>query len=138
MDATHNEEGAFALEENLAELVKEEGGRPWVVTGTLGEERAAALMSVVAKWARGIRLLKPKQPRACSFEVLEKALPEGFLGEMRRSLVEELFPAKGKLSLGEPGDAVVVTGSIYLVGEVLTFLRGQRSPGGMSALQDWV
>lgn len=138
LDATHNEEGALALEENMAKLVNDRGAKPWVVAGTLGEERGAALMAVVAKWAHGIVLVRPGQPRACSFEVLEKALPEGFLGEVRRSSVEELFPAKGKLSLGEPEDAVVVTGSIYLVGEVLTFLRGQRSPGGMSALQDWV
>jgi dihydrofolate synthase/folylpolyglutamate synthase len=138
LDATHNEEGASSLNENLEELVKRGKARPWVVAGTLGEERANALMGVVAKWARGITLLQPNQPRACSFDILESALPNDFLGEIRRSTVEELFPGGEELALGKPGDVVVVTGSIYLVGEVLTFLRGQRSPGGMSALQDWV
>ena len=138
LDATHNEEGALALEENMAKLVNERGVKPWVMAGTLGEERGAALMAVVAKWARGIVLLRPNQPRACSFEELEKALPDLFPGEVRRSAMPELFPEKGKLTLGQPGDAVVMTGSIYLVGEVLTLLRGQRAPEGMSALQDWV
>ena len=109
-----------------------------MVAGTLGEERAVALMAVVAKWARGIRLLQPKQPRACSYDMLESALPTGFTGEVRRSSVEELFPEGEELALGEPGDVVVATGSIYLVGEILARIQGQRASHGMSALQDWL
>jgi len=138
LDATHNEEGACALEENLAKLAKDGKPCPWVVTGTLGEERAGPLMAVVAKWARGISLLQPKQPRACSYDMLENALPSGFTGEVRRSSVEELFPEEGGLTLGEPGDVVVATGSIYLVGEILARIQRRRASNGMSALQDWL
>ncbi|MGE4550902.1 MAG: Mur ligase family protein, partial [Opitutales bacterium] len=138
LDATHNEEGARALDENLANLIGQSSVKPWVVVGVLGEERAIPLMKTVAKWARGIALLMPGQPRACPFEVLEKALPANFSGVVWRKRLEELLPGDGQVALGEPGDIVLVTGSIYLVGEVLARIRGEASSRGLNALQDWI
>ena len=138
LDATHNEEGARALDENLANLIGESAIKPWVVVGVLGEERAIPLMKTVAKWARGIALLMPGQPRACSFEILEKALPSNFSGLVERKRLEELLPGDGQVAVGEPEDIVLVTGSIYLVGEVLARIKGEASSRGLNALQDWV
>jgi len=138
LDATHNEEGASALDENLAKLVKCLEKKPWVLTGTLGEERARPLMTVAAKWARGIVLLRPNQPRACPFEILEGALPKTFSGELARSTLDELFSDEGTLNFGSAGDTLVVTGSIYLLGEVLARIKGHSAPRGLDVLQDWV
>jgi dihydrofolate synthase/folylpolyglutamate synthase len=40
-----------------------------------------------------------------------------------RSTVEQLFPAPDCCTAGGPDDVVVVTGSIYLLGEVMARLR---------------
>ena len=138
LDATHNEEGARSLDDNFAKLVNRLEKKPWVLTGTLGEERASPLMEVVAKWARGIVLLRPNQPRACPFDVLERAVPKTFSGELARSTLDELFSDEGKLDFGNTGDTLVVTGSIYLLGEVLARVKGRSVHRGLDALQDWV
>ncbi|MGE9292282.1 MAG: bifunctional folylpolyglutamate synthase/dihydrofolate synthase [Puniceicoccales bacterium] len=64
LDSSHNPEGATALEDNLARLVAQTGRRPLLLTGILGEERAAALIPTMARYASGFILLKPDQPRA--------------------------------------------------------------------------
>ena len=138
LDATHNEEGARALEDNLASLIGETKLKPWVIVGTLGEDRAVPLMKTVAKWAQGISLVMPGQPRACSFEVLEKAIPSSFSGSIQRYRLEELFPENDQLVLGKPDDIVLVTGSIYLIGEVLARIKNEAASEGLNSLQDWL
>ena len=132
LDATHNAEGAAALEENLAFLPE----KPVILAGTLGEDRAASLMPAVARHAREIRLLVPNQPRACSHEVLEAAIPAGFTGIIRRSALEDEIP--DGIQAAPPGVPIVLTGSIYLVGEVLARLSQEETPGALGPLQDWV
>jgi dihydrofolate synthase/folylpolyglutamate synthase len=63
-------------------------------------------------------------------------LPASFRGKTFRSTVEELFPGPGTSTAGGPGDTVVVTGSIYLLGEVLARLEPQRG-SGEGRLQDF-
>ncbi len=125
LDASHNPEGAEALDPLLAGLVSETGRRPVVITGVLGVDRARALLGVVARHARAIFLVRPAQARATSYEELERLVPEDFLtggGHLRRANLEAVFPSEGVCAVGEPGDVIVVTGSIYLLGEVLARL----------------
>lgn len=51
--------------------------------------------------------------------------------------VATLFPEASVCELGAPGDTIVVTGSIYLIGEVLERIQGLDSLEG-SALNDKV
>lgn len=136
LDATHNSEGAVHLERNLERLVRETGRKPVIITGTLGADRAAALMPVVAKWAQHIILVRPNQPRACTFAELEAALPED-LEEVpvTQGEVRSLFSEPGRCQVGEAGETVVVTGSIYLIGEVMDALY-HAVPVAEGSLQD--
>ncbi len=118
-DATHNPEGALQLKANLRRLAEETGQRPVVVAGVLGERRARGLFPVVAEFAREIVLVRPRQARASTFEEMESAVPADFTGTVRRSTVREVFPAVGLCTAGGPGDTVVATGSIYLIGEIM-------------------
>ena len=132
LDATHNAEGCRCLEEHLMGLTE----KPVVLAGTLGEDRANNLMEVVARYAREIRLLVPNQPRACSYESLEKAIPEEFSGKVTRSTVACEFPPSAS---AETDDVpYVVTGSIYLLGEVLARIEGNNGQSPLAPLQDWV
>jgi len=136
LDASHNPEGAQALEGNLRHLDELSSTAPVVVTGVLGASRAAPLLETIARHAREIHLVVPSQSRACSYEELERLIPKTFKGRIHRSTVETLFPGPGCCEAGAPGDTVLVTGSIYLLGEVLSKLEPRRGPIE-SRLQDF-
>jgi dihydrofolate synthase/folylpolyglutamate synthase len=129
LDASHNPEGVLALEQNLSALPSE----PIIITGTLGKDRARSLMPVVARYASELYLVAPKQDRATPTAFLKSCL--------NRDAVETdivaLFPSMGRCAVGEPGDTIVLTGSIYLIGEVLERIQGTTTNEG-SGLQDKV
>lgn len=135
LDATHNAEGARYLDENLAQLV-EAVGKISIIAGTTGDARSEALMPVVATYAKEIHLVRPSQERAASFDALEKALPDSFEGECRRAILAKLFPKKQMCALGKTGDTLVVTGSLYLIGEVMAAVLPDAPTNG-ARLQDF-
>ncbi len=139
LDASHNPEGAEVLDGLLAKLVAETGRAPVVVTGVLGAARAKPLLEVVGRYAKEIHLARPQQARASSFEELEALVPADFLargGKLARGAVETLFPRAGVCAIGAADDVIVVTGSIYLLGEVLARLEPERGRGEQR-LQDF-
>lgn len=137
-DVSHNAEGARWLDESLADLVKRSGGaRPDVVMGVMGGYRASALVPVAAKWANSLCFVRPEQDRACSFEELRSFVPADFAGEVSDAKLADLFPRKGECSLDfEAGRPLVVSGSIYLIGEIWDRFY-EESPLGQGALQDF-
>ena len=136
LDASHNPEGAQVLDANLTRLVAETGRKPVIMTGALGEFRARALLEVIGRHAREIHLAIPHQARACSFAELEDCLPTGFGGRVAHTTVAEAFPGSARCALGGPDDVVVVTGSIYLIGEVFERIEPGRG-AGEGRLQDF-
>ena len=86
-------------------------------------------------YAEEIRLLVPDQPRACSYELLEAAVPDSFAGKVIRSTVADEFPRSGWPAAR--GNPTVVTGSIYLIGEILARLEDDVPQSPFSSLQDW-
>ncbi|QYM80152.1 bifunctional folylpolyglutamate synthase/dihydrofolate synthase [Horticoccus luteus] len=135
-DASHNPEGAVALEENLQSLFAGTGRKPVVVTGVLGAARARPLLETIARYAREIHLVRPQQERACSWEELEAFVPATFSGTVRRGTVPDIFPGPGQCRVGAADDVVVVTGSIYLLGEILARLEPARG-ANEGRLQDF-
>jgi dihydrofolate synthase / folylpolyglutamate synthase len=136
LDSSHNPEGASVLDTNLRRLVVEMGRAPVAIVGALGSMRAGPLLEVLCRHCTEIRIVVPHQARASSFDELEALIPGTFRGRVERSAVEELFPAPAVCTAGGPEDAVLVTGSIYLLGEVLSRLEPQRGPGE-GRLQDF-
>ncbi|MBI2517832.1 MAG: bifunctional folylpolyglutamate synthase/dihydrofolate synthase [Opitutae bacterium] len=136
LDASHNPEGAQVLENNLHKLVASTGRKPVIVTGVLGEFRARALLDVVCRYAKEVHLVPPHQERACTYEQLETIVPEEHRALLRRATLEQVFPDAHHCSVGGPDDTVVVTGSIYLLGEVLTRIEPDRG-SGEGRLQDF-
>jgi dihydrofolate synthase/folylpolyglutamate synthase len=136
LDASHNPEGAQVLENNLHKLVAATGRKPVVVTGVLGEFRARPLLNVVCRYAREVHLVPPHQARACSWEELESLAPAEGRALLRRASLAQVFPGPHTCTLGGPGDTVVITGSIYLIGEVLARIEPDRG-AGEGRLQDF-
>ncbi len=137
LDASHNPEGAGTLDANLARLVTETGRAPVVVTGVLGAARARPLLETISRYAKEIHLVIPQQARACSFEELEALVPKTFSCAVKRATVAEVFPGPGvACAVGGADDTVVVTGSIYLLGEILARIEPERG-AGEGRLQDF-
>lgn len=136
LDASHNPEGAQVLDTNLRRLIAETGQHPVVVTGVLGAARARPLLETVCRHAREIHLVMPQQARACSFEELEALVPKQYNGIIKRTTVEAVFPGPGLCTVGGERDLVLVTGSIYLLGEVFARLEPERG-SGEGRLQDF-
>lgn len=128
LDASHNPEGAAVLDSNLTHLMAETGRKPVVIAGCLGAARAKPLLATIARHAREIHLVVPEQARACSHEALAELVPGDFPGRVLRNNVAALFPRPGTCAAGAVDDVLVVTGSIYLIGEVLTRLLPPERP----------
>jgi dihydrofolate synthase / folylpolyglutamate synthase len=135
LDASHNPEGALMLDENLSKLIEANGQKPIIVAGTLGEFRARSLMAVVSRHARELHLVAPDQSRATPTDVLETCLPKNNTAPVYHRQLEDIFPAVSTCALGEPGDTIVVTGSLYLIGEALEKLTCAK-PVQQGRLQD--
>ncbi|KXU37840.1 bifunctional folylpolyglutamate synthase/dihydrofolate synthase [Cephaloticoccus capnophilus] len=129
LDSSHNPEGAGVLDANLARLVAETGRRPVVIAGVLGAARARPLLETISRHASALHLVVPDQARACSLDELMGLVPPDFRGKVVPDTVAQLFPAAGQCTAGRAEDVLVVTGSIYLIGEVLARLTPpERAP----------
>ena len=116
LDACHNAAGATCLKENLETLDE----KPEIWVGILGEDRAPEIMDVVQSFAQSIKLFEVKQPRACSFSFLHSLIPKSFEGPVLNS---NLKKAKLDLTHTDKNKTILVTGSIYLIGDILSILQ---------------
>lgn len=135
LDASHNPEGACELEKNLIRLAQETGRPPLIVAGALGEFRAKALLEVVVRHAAAVHIVVPHQSRATPYDEMLALVPPDQRGLVRPGALADIFPDANTCALGRPGDTIVVTGSIYLLGEVLE--RLQPVAASESRLQDF-
>ena len=53
---------------------------------------------------------------------MEALVPSDYQGTVHRAVVSEIFPGGPVCTVGGPDDVIVVTGSIYLLGEVMAQL----------------
>ena len=136
LDAAHNPEGAEVLDGNLRLLEAETGRKPIVVAGALGEFRARALLEVVARHAREIHVVVPQQARATPYADMAMLAPAAARPLLRENSVPGIFPDAHTCTLGAPGDTIVLTGSIYLLGEILERIEPARG-SGEAKLQDF-
>ena len=135
LDASHNPEGALALQENLGRLIEHTGKKPLIVAGALGEDRGRSLIHAVTPYARELYLVEPQQPRATASSFLESCLPKDRDFPVTHRQLVDIIPAPNTCTLGNPGDTIVITGSLYLIGEALERLSSE-SPEELGSLQD--
>ena len=136
LDASHNPEGAQVLENNLHKLVAATGRKPVIVTGVLGEFRARALLDVICRYAKEVHLVPPHLERASTYEQLEAVVPEELRSLLHRATLQQIFPDARTCTVGAKDDTIVVTGSIYLLGELLARIEPTRG-SGEGRLQDF-
>ena len=117
------------MKQNLSSFSEQ----PIIIAGTLGEDRALSLMAVVAQHARELYLVAPNQDRATPTAFLKSCLDRDAI----ESDLSTLFPKPGRCAVGKSGDTILLTGSIYLIGEAMARIQGAMSDEG-SRMQDKV
>jgi dihydrofolate synthase/folylpolyglutamate synthase len=119
LDGAHNPAGAAALRAYLDEFA---GGKVTMVFGAMREKAVGEIGSLLFPAAGRLVLTEPQSPRAATVHELLRAVPSQ---DPPRSIA--LAPSvSDALTLARtqtpPGGTIVVTGSLYLVGEVKALL----------------
>jgi dihydrofolate synthase/folylpolyglutamate synthase len=123
LDGAHNPDGAAALAAALAEL---HPGQPAeLVFGVLSDKDHRSMLQALAPAVRHLHLVAPASARARAVAELEpEARARGIDAHVHATVAEALRCALA----AAPGAPVVVAGSLYLVGEARTLLRGEGPP----------
>lgn len=109
LDGAHNIEGARALVQFLEGHFSER--RKVLVFGVLGDKEYEKMLGLLTPLADSVILTQPRSDRALSPAGLQKCLSRGIVSESLRDALN-----KARAITGER-DVLVVTGSLYLVGE---------------------
>tara|TARA_B100001057_G_scaffold479596_1_gene551443 strand:- start:10993 stop:12183 length:1191 start_codon:yes stop_codon:yes gene_type:complete len=128
LDACHNEEAAQALRGNLLAL----GEEVEVWLGSLEENRAREVVAAVLPFASGFRLFEPTQPRACAISLLRGLIPKDFGNMVAEGVITRI---EEYLDETPENQTILVTGSIYLIGEYLS-ITDEASTKDQSRFQD--
>lgn len=130
LDACHNQEGALVLRQQLEKLPDDKELVVWF--GSLGEDRAKEILAEIDKYADEIRFFEPDQPRACSFDTLCEIISPNFKGKLKKG---ETVNTKSYLDEIKSGQILLITGSIYLLGEMIEIVKNTKKTLG-SSFQD--
>jgi len=125
LDGAHNPAGARVLADALLEEFVAD--RRTVVIGSLADKDVAGILAALAPATGRLVVTAPASPRAASPERLRKEAEKlGMTAEVAPTVEGALETAMH--GAGE-GDAVVVTGSLYTVGEARRLLLGDGPAG---------
>jgi dihydrofolate synthase/folylpolyglutamate synthase len=125
LDAAHNPDGA----ESLAQALVEYFGSPKAVgvIAVLAEKDAAGVLAKLADSFEKVVVTRSSSPRAIDPDELA-AVAEGIFGESNVSVAPNVKSALERAEELRPADgAIVVTGSISLVGDVLELIQKEEA-----------
>jgi len=119
LDGGHNPDGGRAIAAALADL-EERVSRPLVIiAGMLSTKDNAGFLRNFAGLARKlIAVPVPQAEKGVPAEMLSEAARQIGLSATSRDTIEEALAAAAKLEL-DPAPRILITGSLYLAGEVL-------------------
>jgi dihydrofolate synthase/folylpolyglutamate synthase len=118
LDGAHNAEGMAALVESLPELVDSRPPDVVAVVSILSDKDAAGMLSALAPVCSSLVLTASWNPRALPPATLQSLTRQ--LGGPPTEIVPDARAALARArTLVGPKGAVLVTGSLYLVGELL-------------------
>lgn len=121
IDVAHNPAGAWALRSALAE--RYEGRRLIFVFGAMRDKAIAEMAEILFPLADRVIATRPENPRAASpQEIRHAAARTGTEIEAVENVQSALERAR---AVANAETVVVITGSIYLVGEVMRSMRTQ-------------
>lgn len=124
LDCTHNVAGLSALQENLESWIGDMNQKPDIMVGIIGSQRAETIMPFLSRYARNFYLISPQQPRAVNRASLKTFISKSFSGKIFLTTPQDFFLRK--LSAEIP---LLITGSIYLIGQVKAIIQEKKAFG---------
>lgn len=118
IDVAHNPAGAWALRSALSERYED---RPLIfVFGAMRDKAISEMTEILFPLAERVIATRPENPRAASAEEIRQAAARtGAEIEVEENVQKAVERAR---ELASGGPVVVITGSIYLVGEVMQII----------------
>jgi dihydrofolate synthase / folylpolyglutamate synthase len=118
LDGGHNADGGRAIAAALADL-EERVSRPLVlIVGMLSTKDSAGFLKNFSGLARRVITIPIHHDKAVPAKALADIAREAALPALARDDLDSALEAAGKLDL-EPAPRILITGSLYLAGEVL-------------------
>ena len=115
IDVAHNPAGAWALRSALSERYPD---RPLIfVFGAMRDKAISEMAEIIFPLAEQVIATRPENPRAASPEEIQQAAAR--TGVEIEAVDDAQCAVERARALAKPGTVVVITGSIYLVGEVM-------------------
>jgi dihydrofolate synthase/folylpolyglutamate synthase len=122
LDVAHNPAGAWALRAALSQYYE---GRPLVlIFGAMRDKAIAEIAEVLFPLADHVILAHADSPRAATTEQIQQASAH-VNAEMTPEATVESAWNRARVLAGK-NKVVVITGSIYIVGEALRILQGRK------------
>jgi dihydrofolate synthase/folylpolyglutamate synthase len=125
LDGAHNPSGARELLEFWQRDLA--GRRIILIYGAMRDKAVDEIAGVLFPHAHNVILTEPRQPRAISVPLLSEMTAH--LASQRPTIIRDPFQAFDRaLELAGENDAIFVTGSLYLVGDLRCHWRKRRLP----------
>ncbi len=120
LDGSHNEEGVANIEELLSEWVSDTGIKPLIIASSMTDYRAEKLFPVLGKFAEKLSLIEVNAGRGLhATQMLAYAAKAKITCPAEGITWDQLLTQEGKLTDSFSGKNILVTGSLYLIGEFM-------------------
>ena len=131
LDGAHNKDALDKLCAHLDRQIPPE--RLIVVAGFLEDKPYSYMLEALMRRSRALFLTRPSIDRAVDPKEIAKNLPPGSCLKLAESTDAALGSAMGE---AKDGDVILVTGSLYMVGEALSALERRGMWNGLFRLWD--
>lgn len=122
IDGAHNEAGAQALQETMAQHFA--GKKILLVAGILADKEIDSIVKFLTKITDHIIVTEPDNPRKLAAEKLAEHVADfGVAAEVVSDVEAAVHRAKG---LADGYDVILFAGSLYLIGDVRRLWRNER------------
>lgn len=122
IDGAHNEAGAQALQETMAQHFA--GKKILLVAGILADKEIDSIVKFLTKITDHIIVTEPDNPRKLAAEKLAEHVAEfGVAAEVVSDVEAAVYRAK---ELADGYDVILFAGSLYLIGDVRRLWRNER------------
>jgi len=122
LDGAHNPAGARALADFLKEVDPSRRGKHWMIAGIMRDKNISDILSPLLPWTDEIVLTRPDIDRAAEPDLLVSAIQGGSpIQTVRERVLDAIGYVESHL---QPQDTLVITGSLYTVGEAKAVYSG--------------
>lgn len=121
LDGAHNPSAANVLVGYLQDVDPYRSGRHIIIAGILQEKNLQEILSLITVWADEIVLTRPDISRAADPADLLALVKRPIVKTVQKTIAQAISSVEARM---QSNDTLVITGSLYTVGEALAYFKG--------------